>query len=238
MNKIRKIPKLALAILFGGLIPVTQVSVAADSAKSATSAKPAPVAKLEDLLEPKDAFKPELRQRDPFTAELKFEIAPGYYLYRDRIRVEHVQVPSSATNAEKAKATKDKSAKPAKPVVAPASILALSTPQGKPIDDPTFGKVEVYEKAATILIDLTKLKSQKEEDVQIALISQGCAAVGVCFPPQMQQFTFKYKPALASPGNWIRAQSDSAISFGKSGLSSLPPPSTPANLVRPQKSPL
>jgi thioredoxin:protein disulfide reductase len=237
MNKTHPMTKLALAVLFGGLVQVAHISFAADSAKSAAPAKPATVTKLEDLLEPKDAFKPELRQRDPFTAELKFEIAPGYYLYRDRIRVEHVQVPSAATKAEKAKATKEKSAKSAKPTVAPASILALSTPQGKPIDDPTFGKVEVYENATTILIDLSKFNRQKEEDIQIALISQGCAAVGVCFPPQKQLFTLKYKPAIASPGIWIRAQSDSAISFGKSGLTAMPT-TVPANPVRAQKSPL
>lgn len=43
------------------------------------------------LLEPTTAFRPQLRQRDPFTAELKFDIAPGYYLYQGRIQVEEIQ---------------------------------------------------------------------------------------------------------------------------------------------------
>lgn len=230
MHMTRSFAKLALAVLF---IRLSQGAIAADTTTLSTLTAPkksAPITKLDDLLEAKDAFKPQLRQRDAFTAELKFDIAPGYYLYRDRLRVEHMVATPAAASTK----SKDKSTKSAKPAAAPTSILALSAPSGKPVDDPTFGKVEVYETSATILIDLSKFNRKKEEDVRIALISQGCAIAGVCFPPQKQLFTLKYKPTLSTPGNWSGVESESAISFGKSGLSSIP--AGPAR--SPAKSPL
>jgi thiol:disulfide interchange protein len=204
--------KLALALVISH-IPMAS---AADIAKSATSA---------DLLDPSAAFKAEIRQRDAFTAELKFEVAPGYYLYRDRIRAELLttQAPTKkSTDKRKASVTS-----------ATAYNLALSKPAGKPIDDPTFGKVDIYDANTTMLIDLTKL-GKKNQDITLTLISQGCAAVGVCFPPQKYIFNLKYQPNSLVAGSWIRPNilADSNISFGKSGLSSFPvntaPVSSPA----------
>ena len=63
-----------------------------------------------------DAFKLEVRDRDDGTRELTWEIAKGYYLYRDYLAAE--------TDA--------------------GTKVPLVSPSGIPKDDPTFGSVEVY----------------------------------------------------------------------------------------------
>ena len=40
----------------------------------------------EELLHPSEAFKPAVRALDGQTIELRFEIAKGYYLYREKFR--------------------------------------------------------------------------------------------------------------------------------------------------------
>lgn len=213
LSLVRRFCKLALALV---VISHTPMVVAADNVISATSA---------DLLDPSAAFKVEIRQRDAFTAELKFEVAPGYYLYRDRIRAELL------TTQAPAKKSTDK--RKASVTGTTANNLALSKPAGKPIEDPTFGKVDIYDANTTMLIDLTKL-GRMNQDITLTLISQGCAAVGVCFPPQKHIFNLKYQPNALVAGNWIRPNilADNSIGFGKSGLSSFPintaPVSSPA----------
>ena len=39
-----------------------------------------------DLLRPEDAFRPSVRALDGRTLEVRYEIADGYYLYRDKFR--------------------------------------------------------------------------------------------------------------------------------------------------------
>jgi thioredoxin:protein disulfide reductase len=199
------------------LFLTTQIVVAADLPFSVTSTTKVstPNSKgtsgtSDDLLDPKDAFKPQLRQRDAFTGELKFDIASGYYLYKDRLRVEYVNVPSDKKPPNKTASKKLAVAQP--------QALALSKPDGKPIDDPTFGKVEVYETTATALIDLTRFDRTKAADLEFAVVSQGCAKVGVCFPPQRHVLLLKYKPTSSGAGSWQLPKSSDAISFGQSGL--------------------
>ncbi len=212
--------KLALAFVVIASIPVVSAHEPIKSAESA------------ELLSPASAFKAEIRQRDAFTAELKIVVALGYYLYRDRIRTELITTPSPQTK----KSTDKRKASAAS---VSASNLALSKPEGKPIDDPTFGKVDIYDATTTMLIDLSKL-GKTNQDIVLAVISQGCASVGVCFPPQKQLFNLKYQPNALVAGDWVRPNTlaDSSISFGKSGLSSYPvnkaPVSSPAGSIKPQ----
>ena len=39
-----------------------------------------------DFLHPEQAFRPSARSLDGETLEIRFDIAPGYYLYRDKFR--------------------------------------------------------------------------------------------------------------------------------------------------------
>lgn len=86
-------------------------------------------------------------------------LADGYYLYRDKIT--------------------------AKVISGQADLKGVVTPAGQMKDDPTFGQVEVYYGQAQADITLTELQGQ----VVIELGYQGCADVGVCYPPETRQIT-------------------------------------------------
>ena len=57
----------------------------ANTAQPPNTAQPAKSAEPV-LLDPDTAFKLSVRMKDKKTAELTYDIAPGYYMYRDRFR--------------------------------------------------------------------------------------------------------------------------------------------------------
>ena len=113
----------------------------------------------DDLLRPEVAFKPSARALDGQTIEVRFEIANGYYLYRDKFRftVEPDSTPLG------------------KPVL----------PKGKEKMDETFGKVEVYYKGVAIRLPVER-NSSGILPLTLMVSSQGCADAGICYPPQKQ----------------------------------------------------
>ena len=117
------------------------------------------LASAEEFLDPAIAFKPSARPLDGQTIEVRFEIAKGYYLYRDKFRFS----------------------------AGPDSI-ELGTailPKGKEKLDETFGKVEVYYKNVTIRLPVER-NSSGVLPLILTITSQGCADAGVCYPPQKQ----------------------------------------------------
>jgi len=85
---------------------------------------------------------------------LSWDIADGYYLYRDKFSFK-------IKNAE-------------------ASLGTIEYPQGKIKHDPYFGSVEIYRKNATIKIPVS---TESIEPFILSIKTQGCADVGVCYPP-------------------------------------------------------
>lgn len=118
-----------------------------------------PLAHAKDLLPPLEAFKPSVHALDGQTIEVRFVIANGYYLYRDKFRFD----------AESAG----------------FSLSSPVFPQGQEKQDETFGKVEVYYDTALIRLPVER-QSSGTLPVVLKIKSQGCADVGVCFPPQTQ----------------------------------------------------
>jgi thiol:disulfide interchange protein DsbD len=155
-----------------------------------------------ELLDPDRAFQPQVRLRDGGTAEVKFDVVPGYYLYRDRIRIDAAGVPLTASGRKSKPETSVSSAVSGKGVA-----LAVTLPHGRVVDDPTFGRVEIFDKAVTFTVDLNLASNQiaaggnrsKAENGKTAtkfvVTSQGCAKAGVCFPPQQHEFAL---PATVS----------------------------------------
>lgn len=87
--------------------------------------------------------------------ELKWSIAPGYYLYRDRV---HVKALDGAATGK------------------------LALPAGRTHDDPAFGKVDVYRDRLTA--EYTPAAGTTASDArQLEVTFQGCADRGVCYPP-------------------------------------------------------
>src|SRR5262249_59887994 len=98
---------------------------------------------------------------DARTIEARFMIADGYYLYRDKI---HFTVEPAA-----------------------AGLSVPPLPEGKVKEDQFFGRVETYRDGVVVKLTLKDVRPGQE--VVIAAESQGCADIGLCYPPTVQRVT-------------------------------------------------
>jgi len=110
-------------------------------------------------LPPDKAFRFTARLLDARTVEARFRIADGYYLYRDKI---HFAV---------------------EPATAGLSVPKL--PDGTVKEDPFFGHVETYRGEVVVKLALTD--PQPGQRIVVVAESQGCADIGICYPPTVQR---------------------------------------------------
>ena len=129
------------------------------------------------LLPAEEAFKLSARALDASTIEVRYNVADGYYLYRDKLRFK-VEPP-------------------------PAAAGAAALPPGKPHRDEFFGEVSIYRGLLVAKLPMTGAKAGQA----VALIadSQGCADAGVCYPPQTQRVDLKLPAAGAGPSIAVEA---------------------------------
>ncbi|MGC9457674.1 MAG: protein-disulfide reductase DsbD [Halothiobacillaceae bacterium] len=105
-------------------------------------------------LDPEVAFRPEaLLEGD--TVHLRWEIAPGYYMYRDR-----VEVGLAAEGA---------------------SVGRASIPEGELKDDPNFGQMWVFHDQMEATVPISR--SPENREATLVVSHQGCADMGLCYPP-------------------------------------------------------
>jgi len=86
---------------------------------------------------------------------LHWQIAPGYYLYRDKFAIEALS--------------------PA------ASVTPPALPPGETKDDPEFGPVQIYRDTVDLEVPLRFAADADSAEIQVAW--QGCAEDGICYPP-------------------------------------------------------
>jgi len=127
--------------------------------------------RAEDLLPPEKAFQFSARVLDSQTLAVRYDIAPGYYMYREKFRFE----------------------------APPAELGAAELPPGKLKDDEIFGKVETYRERVEIKLPLSAL-SPLPATVTLKATSQGCADIGVCYPPQEQSAQLRLVSLSAASG--------------------------------------
>jgi thioredoxin:protein disulfide reductase len=121
----------------------------------------------DDLLPAEEAFKVSARFKDAKTIELNYLIADGYYMYRKRFR--------AASETPQFKAGK------------------IAAPPGMVKQDATFGRVETYRKSVRVLLPIARLDLKSDDKVvKVAVTSQGCADVGVCYPPLRHDLTLQF----------------------------------------------
>ena len=130
------------------------------------------LAHAQEFLDPAVAFKPSVKALDGQTIELSYEIAKGYYLYRNAFRV--------VVDGEG------------------ATLGALQIPKGKEKDDENFGKVEVYYKSVAIRVPVERNVSGVLP-LKLKVTSQGCADAGVCYPPQTQAVSLELPDPASTP---------------------------------------
>ncbi len=105
------------------------------------------------------AYRATLSQEDGGLLRIDWQIAEGYYLYRERFEV---------------KAQRDGE---------PLAVQLEFSP-GKVKDDPYFGQTEVYYLGSTLVVR----GLDRPAGVELTLLSQGCADAGLCYPPRSQYF--------------------------------------------------
>jgi thiol:disulfide interchange protein DsbD len=113
-----------------------------------------------ELLEPEKAFRLAARIATNDAIEVRYLIAPGYYMYRDKFRF-------ALTSTE-------------------AKLGEPQLPRGTMRRDPFFGDVETYRDRVTIKLPLD-LGGGEPQMLELSATSQGCADVGVCYLPQEQK---------------------------------------------------
>ena len=155
----------------GTVIVLAAMGLQVDLSAFAASTLPSVVRPEPDLLEPERAFQLSARYKDPKTVDLQFKIADGYYMYRSKFKF--AIEPANAAKLKKASLSK-----------------------GIMKEDPTFGRVETYRDSVRILLPITQLNQSialaNGQPLRLKVTSQGCADVGVCYPPQHQTLVLRH----------------------------------------------
>jgi thiol:disulfide interchange protein len=131
---------------------------------------PAAAVDEDDLLPVDQAYVLSARATGPGEVAVTWTIAEGYYLYRHRFGAQAAD--------------------------AGATVGAMVLPDGKKHRDQFFGDVETYRQQVTARVPVTAVAGS--DRVRLKLKYQGCADLGVCYPPQTRTLTVAL-PAAATP---------------------------------------
>ena len=112
------------------------------------------------ILEADQAFQLTISAVDAQTLQARWVIAPGYYLYRDKFRLELLDAQGIA-------------------------IAGVEIPPGEAKDDPYFGPQQVFHGEAVMIVRLQRAPDSTGS-VEVKAHYQGCAEIGVCYPPLSQ----------------------------------------------------
>jgi thioredoxin:protein disulfide reductase len=116
----------------------------------------------EELLAPEKAFSLQARvENNSVIAE--YTIAPGYYMYREAFRFD------METDG--------------------VIFGEASVPDGKIKHDEFFGDVEIYRDSVAIKLPVLADGAATPDLIKIKTTGQGCADIGVCYPPLYQTLT-------------------------------------------------
>jgi thiol:disulfide interchange protein DsbD len=109
------------------------------------------------FLKPEQAFKLSIQTKDAQTLLADFEVAPGYYLYRERISFKVKEGASS-------------------------SVAAVKLPKGEMKHDANFGDMEIYHQSFQAVVKLQHAGSPPAV-VTVQASFQGCSERGLCYAP-------------------------------------------------------
>jgi thiol:disulfide interchange protein DsbD len=130
----------------------------------------------EEPLEPEKAFRHSVQVLPDGDLEVKFRIADGYYLYRDRFAF----------------------------AVAPEGVRLgrPAFPRGEERTDPFFGTVETYRKEVRIRVPVDATSGA--ERATLTTTYQGCWDQGICYPPleqtaKLQLAALSIAPSASAP---------------------------------------
>jgi thiol:disulfide interchange protein DsbD len=126
----------------------------------------------DEFLDPEAAFRFSASLVTPDMFEVRYVIADGYYLYRDRFRFD----------------------------VEPGTIV-LGEPQfpaGQWHEDEFFGRSQIFRGDVTIGVPIIS-NAHDGNAIRLKAVSQGCADAGICYLPTEQTMDFELI-SLGAPG--------------------------------------
>ncbi|MBS0457072.1 MAG: protein-disulfide reductase DsbD [Proteobacteria bacterium] len=139
-----------------------------------------------DLLPVDQAFVLSAHASDRSHVEIDWQIAKGYYLYRERMGA----VPDAAF-----------------------AQASLQLPEGIRKHDPFFGDVQIYHDR--VVATLTGTPAASAQFVDLAIKYQGCADAGVCYPPQKRNLRVALPAVAAGPVAQAQTKTDLAGAVAK-----------------------
>jgi thiol:disulfide interchange protein DsbD len=136
----------------------------------------------DNLLEPEKAFRFSARAPDASSIEVSFAIADGYYMYRDRFKF---------------------ALEPAE-----ARVGTPEFPAALPYKDQFFGEVAIYRKQVRIRLPV---EGAPGRTVQLAVTSQGCADIGVCYVPMESKVALQMPAGMSEAPRTVQPQPSFSI---------------------------
>jgi thiol:disulfide interchange protein DsbD len=125
-----------------------------------------------ELLPPDQAFQFIATIKSPETIHISWVAAEGYYLYREKFKLE-------LADADNVK------------------LGAFTLPNGTPKEDEAFGHVEIFH--GEVGIDVPLIRTSTEPQViKLKAFYQGCADRGVCYPPMDKTVELQLPGATSS----------------------------------------
>ena len=123
----------------------------------------------DEILPPDQAFKVSAKALAADRIEISWDIAEGYYLYRNKMRFE------SKTGQ--------------------IQLGDPAFPAGQTHHDENFGDVVIYRNTLNVPVALTV--ENGASSLQLLVQYQGCADRGICYPPQKTTFDLKLPTPVA-----------------------------------------
>ncbi len=134
---------------------------------------------------PDRAFRLFAEAQGPDRIRLAWEIAPGYYLYRSRLKVA---------------------------VSGPVQLGQLALPKGESKTDEYFGTQQVYHNELIAMLPVARAASSTTLSVPLRVTYQGCADAGLCYPPITKTLAISLPPGSASAFGASAGSADGAAS--------------------------
>lgn len=128
------------------------------------------VAKQISFLTPDQAFGFDADVRDIETLQASFNVSPGYYLYRDKIKFSIKE--------------------------GTVTVTALDLPQGEIKHDPNFGDTRVFHHSFQALVRLNR-SANAATGITLNAVYQGCSEQGLCYPPITKTMNINLPDAMS-----------------------------------------
>ena len=165
-------------------LPPLRVPAAARAQPPATAVETSEMTGGAQFLRPGQAFRLRVVQRNAHSLSARLAIAPGYYLYRDKVHFK--LMPGHGIRLA--------------PYVLPHGFVKV---------DPFIGRTEIYRTPVRVTLPLIGYSGQVSS-LQLKASYQGCAEKGICYPPVTKIITV----AMTGAGNPSAASSADISSAG------------------------